>query len=77
VPLRQAINRGVTVIVILLDSMSFGGKNPAADTARSLMAAGFHVYVVRRGQDIPAALDSRWLSPFAQYAGERSFHVPS
>jgi uncharacterized protein (DUF58 family) len=77
VPLRQAVNRGVTVIVILLDSMSFGGKRPAADTARSLMAAGFHVYVVRRGQDIPAALDSRWLSPFAQYAGERAIHVPS
>jgi uncharacterized protein (DUF58 family) len=76
-PLRQAVNRGVTVIVILLDSMSFGGKQPAADTARSLMGAGFHVYVVRRGQDIPAALDSRWLSPFAQYAGERAIHVPS
>jgi uncharacterized protein (DUF58 family) len=77
VPLRQAINRGVTVIVVLLDSMSFGGRKPAADTARNLMSSGFHVYVVRRGQDIPAALDSRWLSPFAQYAGERSIHVPS
>lgn len=75
--LRHAINRGVTVIVVLLDSMSFGGQNPAADAARSLMSAGFHVYVVRRGQDIPAALDSRWLSPFMPYVGERAIHVPS
>ncbi len=75
VPLRHAINRGVTVIVVLLDSMSFGGRTAAADTARSLMSAGFHVYVVRRGQDITAALDSRWLSPFLPYVGERAVHV--
>jgi uncharacterized protein (DUF58 family) len=75
--LRHSINRGVTIIVVLLDSMSFGGKTPAADTAHNLMATGFHVYVVRRGQDIPAALDSRWLSPFIPYVGERAIHVPS
>lgn len=69
-PLRHAINRGVTVIAVLLDSLSFGGKTTAADTARTLTNAGFHVHVVRRGQDIPAALDSRWLSPFIPYIGE-------
>jgi uncharacterized protein (DUF58 family) len=74
-PLRHTINRGVTVIVVLLDSLSFGGQTAAADTARSLMSVGFHVYIVRRGQDIPAALDSRWLSPFIPYAGERAIHV--
>jgi uncharacterized protein (DUF58 family) len=74
-PLRHTINRGVTVICVLLDSMSFGGRTAASDTARSLMSAGFHVYVVRRGRDIPAALDSRWLSPFMPYAGERAIHV--
>jgi uncharacterized protein (DUF58 family) len=73
--LRQAINRGVTVIVILLDSLSFGGRTAAAESARSLMSAGFHVYIVRRGQDIPLALDSRWLSPFIPYLGERGVHV--
>jgi uncharacterized protein (DUF58 family) len=73
--LRHAINRGVTVIAVLLDSLSFGGKSTAADTARGLTAAGFHVHVVRRGQDIPAALDSRWLSPFVPYFGERGEHV--
>jgi uncharacterized protein (DUF58 family) len=71
-PLRHAINRGVTVIAVLLDSLSFGGRTTAADTARGLMSAGFHVYVVRRGQDIPVALDSRWLSPFVPYVGERA-----
>ena len=70
-PLLQAINRGVTVIAVLLDSLSFGGQTTAASTAHSLMSAGFHVYVVRRGQDIPVALDSRWLSPFIPYFGER------
>jgi uncharacterized protein (DUF58 family) len=67
--LRQAINKGVTVIVVLLDSLSFGGKSAAADSARSLTSAGFHVYIVKRGQQIPSALDSRWLSPTAPYAG--------
>jgi hypothetical protein len=57
--------------------MSFGGKNPPGDIARSLMSVGFNVYVVRSGQDIPAALDSRWLSPFIPYVGERVIHVPS
>jgi hypothetical protein len=73
--LRHAINRGVTVIVILLDSLSFGGRSTASNAARSLVAAGCHVYVVRRGQDIPAALDSRWLSPVTPYAGERLSRV--
>ena len=69
-PLRQAINRGVTVIAVLLDSLSFGGENTAANTARNLISAGFHVYIVRRGQDIPVALDSRWLSPNIPYVGD-------
>ncbi len=73
--LRHAINRGVTVIVVLLDSLSFGGKSAAADSARSLTSAGFHVYIVKRGQEIPAALDSRWLSPTAPYVGAQLSRV--
>jgi uncharacterized protein (DUF58 family) len=69
--LRHIIDRGATVIVVLLDSLSFGGRKPAADVARSLMAAGCHVYIVRCGQDIPTALDSRWLSPLVPFVGER------
>jgi uncharacterized protein (DUF58 family) len=70
--LRHIINRGATVVVILLDSLSFGGRTIAAEATRSLTAAGCHVYVVRCGQDIPAALDSRWLSPLVPYVGEKS-----
>ncbi len=73
--LRNAINRGVTVIAIVLDSQSFGGRNSAAGAARNLVSAGAHVYVVRRGQDIPVALDSRWLSPVTPYVGERLSRV--
>jgi uncharacterized protein (DUF58 family) len=69
--LRHIVNRGATVIVVLLDSLSFGGRSAATDVVRSLTAAGCHVYVVRCGQDIPVALDSRWLSPLAPYVGER------
>jgi uncharacterized protein (DUF58 family) len=74
-PLRHAMNRGVTVIAVLLDSHSFGGRGTASDTARALTSAGFHVHVVRRGQDIPAALDSRWFSPFIPYFGEKAGRV--
>jgi hypothetical protein len=69
--LRHIVNRGATVIVVVLDSLSFGGRSAATDVVRSLTAAGCHVYVVRCGQDIPVALDSRWLSPLAPYVGER------
>jgi uncharacterized protein (DUF58 family) len=69
--LRHIINRGATVVVVLLDSISFGGRTVAADAAHSFTAVGCHVYVVRCGQDIPAALDSRWLSPLVPYVGER------
>jgi uncharacterized protein (DUF58 family) len=72
---RSMVNRGVTVVVVLLDSMSFGGKNSAAGTGRALVNAGAHIYVVRRGQDIPVALDSRWLSPTSPYFGDRLARV--
>jgi hypothetical protein len=69
--LRHIINRGATVVVVLLDSFSFGGRTVAADATRSLTAVGCHVYVVRCGQEIPVALDSRRLSPLVPYVGER------
>jgi uncharacterized protein (DUF58 family) len=69
--LRHIVNRGSTVIVVVLDSLSFGGRTAATDVVRSLTAAGCHVYIVRCGQEIPAALDSRWLSPLVSYVGER------
>jgi uncharacterized protein (DUF58 family) len=69
--LRQVINRGVIANAVLLDSPSFGGGVSAASAARHLVAGGFRVYVVRRGQDIAGALDSRVFSPGQALAGVR------
>jgi uncharacterized protein (DUF58 family) len=65
--LRRAINRGVIVTAVLLDSPSFGGETPVEETSRTLRAAGFNVYVVHNGADIPYALDSRLVSGPAYY----------
>lgn len=59
--LRRAINRGVIVTAVLLDSQSFGGESPIEETSRVLSAAGINVYLVYNGADIPYALDSRLL----------------
>ncbi len=60
--LRRAINRGVIVTAILLDSPSFGGETSLEETSRPLAAAGVNIYTVRNGADLPYALDSRLLS---------------
>ncbi len=58
-PLRRAVNYGVIVTVVLLDSASFGATSDVEGMARSLVVGGFHVYVMRRGSEIARALDSR------------------
>jgi hypothetical protein len=68
---RHVINRGVIANAILLDSRSFDGDAGAAIQARHLSSSGFRVYVVRRGQDIAGALDSRVFSPSFQYSRDR------
>jgi uncharacterized protein (DUF58 family) len=73
-PLRQAINRGLIANAILLDSRSFGGGTGASFNARQLASGGFRVYVVRRGQDIAAALDSRVFSLNLPLTGEKIFN---
>jgi uncharacterized protein (DUF58 family) len=55
-------NRGCLVVVILLDSASFGGRPGNLKTARNLSAAGAQVYIVRKGDDIARILDSRHVS---------------
>lgn len=57
--LRQVKNRGTLVIVILLDSVSFGGTVSTANTVSSLVSSGFQVYVIRKGEELARALDSR------------------
>jgi len=68
-PLRRIVKRGTTVTAILLDAISFGGKTSAAETARGLVTSGVHAYIVRRGANIPRALDSRFVSSPMQNTG--------
>ena len=62
--LRRIVDRGGVVGVILLDSESFGGPADTAGAgadriARSLGAYGIQAYIVRRGDRLAEALDSR------------------
>jgi uncharacterized protein (DUF58 family) len=52
-------NRANSVVVVLLDIVSFGGRQPAADVARGLTWVGAQVYNIRKDEDIAKALDSR------------------
>ena len=69
-PLRQVKGHGTPVIVILLDSASFGGTVSAVNATGSLVSSGFQVYVVKNGDELDRALDSRVLIPQARYIGE-------
>jgi uncharacterized protein (DUF58 family) len=73
--LRQIKNRGALVIVILLDSVSFGGAVSTANTASSLAASslassGFQVYVVRKGEELARTLDSRLPISHMRYSAD-------
>ena len=68
--LRRLRNRGALVIAILLDPASFGEPGSAANTANSLITGGLQVYVVRQGEELARALDSRVLSPHLRHSGE-------
>ena len=70
-PLRHIINRGAIVTAILLDSLSFGGKTSAANTARNLIKSGANVYIIRRGLEIAKALDSRITPSHTKYIGDK------
>ncbi len=61
--LRHLKSRGVRVVAILLDSVSFDGTVSAVDTASSLISSGVQVYVIRRGEELARALDSRVQEP--------------
>lgn len=60
-PLRPAINRGAAVIIISLDQSSFGGTDRPFNATSSLVSSGCRVYVVRHGDELARALDSRAL----------------
>ncbi len=69
-PLRQVKSRGAPVIVILLDSASFGRTVSTVNATSSLVSSGFQVYLIRHGEELARALDSRALIPQARYIGE-------
>ncbi len=62
--LRQMRTRGIMVIVILLDTVSFGGTVSVANIAKSFISSGIQVYVVSRGESLMRALNSQALTPY-------------
>lgn len=65
--LRRAVDRGVIVSVILLDSLSFGGEGGSGRVARGLAASDVRVYIVRQGEYLAETLDSRRVSGRQQH----------
>lgn len=59
VTFQQVLPRGTRVAVIVLEAASFGGKDGSSYLAQHLSAAGIDTYLVRQGEDMPQALDSR------------------
>jgi len=70
-PLRRAVGRGATAVVVMLDALSFGGEKGAVDAARGLVSSGIHAYTVRQGQDIARALDNRLIASHTRFIGDR------
>jgi uncharacterized protein (DUF58 family) len=50
---------GNSAVVVLLDAVSFGGTSASVPAARSLAVMGVPVYIVRKGDELAMALDSR------------------
>ncbi len=68
--LRQLRNARATMVVILLDPISFGGSVSAISVANSLISTGAQVYVVKQDEELAKALDSRLLIPRLRISGE-------
>ncbi len=60
-------NRGCLVVMILLDTASFGGRSGNLKIARDLSTAGSQVYIVRKDDNIARVLDSRHVSSPLMY----------
>jgi uncharacterized protein (DUF58 family) len=54
--LRDLIYRSLNIVVVLVDPMSFGGKQSLDEVVVELAGIGISVYVVRRGDPLPYAL---------------------
>ncbi len=62
--------KGIRVIIILLESASFGGTVIAESLVKRLISRGTYVYLVRCGQNLARALDNRTLSSHLRYFGD-------
>lgn len=66
--IRRLKTRVESVVVILLDSHSFGDKREPINTAQNLTFSGAQVYVVKQGDELSKVLDSRVSIWQARYA---------
>jgi uncharacterized protein (DUF58 family) len=60
--LRELRYRSLNIVVVLVDPMSFGGRQSLDEVVIELAGIGIPVYVVRRGDPLPHAL-SQPLTP--------------
>jgi uncharacterized protein (DUF58 family) len=65
--LRRLKNYGHPVIAILLDSSSFGGSLSPAHMAQVLGATGSQAYIIRQGDNLARALDTRKVRWYTRY----------
>ena len=54
--LQDLMYRGLSIAVVLVDPMSFGGDQSCYEVVMRLLSAGIPAYVVRRGDALPFAL---------------------
>ena len=72
----ELAKRGVKVVVVLVDGMSFGGFVNTLEAVENLYLAGIPTYVVKKGDDIPTALSRRYADSLAP-ASEQLEQVPA
>jgi uncharacterized protein (DUF58 family) len=65
--LRRLKNHGYTVVVIFIDTLSFGGKLSPEYAVHRLGSAGIQAYVVRKGDNLARALDSSIALWYSRY----------
>ena len=67
---KELIKRRVRIAVVLVDGQSFGGLFETEAVIPHLYDAGVPPYLVRRGDDIPIALDHAYISSELRAAEE-------
>jgi len=60
--IQDLLGRGLSIVAVLIDPMSFGSRQSCYEVAERLMSVGVPSYRIRRGDDISSAL-SRTMTP--------------